>query len=1121
LSFLPRIVVRDTLQQESDMAPFVGPRFRGDSAWSPDQVRNDSLYVPGDEYMPGLTLFTSNRMEFLVELLSDVLKSPLNHPLASEIILVQSKGMERWLSMELAQRNGICANVRFPYPIHFVYMLFREIILDLPEHSPYEPSIMSWDIMRILASFLDNPHFQVIKSYLEDGEYDLKQFQLSVRVADLFDQYLLFRPDMIIRWDRGLEDHWQAILWRELVREKGPIHRAALHDRFLQAMEDSEIRLRTIPERISIFGISALPPFYIEILKILSSLRDVNLFLMNPCRAFWGDIVSDREMNRYIARRKGKHVLPAELHLEAGNRLLASMGALGREFFHIIGEIECAEVSEFFDPGEGSFLAAIQSDILNLRARENTGHLPSMATDDSLKVHSCHSPLREIEVLQDVLLAFFHDNPLVHPSDVLVMIPDIERYAPFIQAVFSIPPDDSRWLPFTIADRGILHESDLIDTFLKLLDLAGSRFGASEVIDILETAAVRSKFFLAEEDLALIHHWVRETGIRWGIDGQSKGAFDLPSYPWNTWRAGLDRLLLGYAMTDSPEDELFMGILPFSDIGGGNTETLGHFLQFTETFFRCMAALQEKKTLSRWGDFLLEILEAFFSDDEYHLKDRQAVRRVIHELTEIHASSGFAEIIGLDVIKAWLRQNLKERGFGAGFLTGGVTFCTILPMRSIPFKVICLVGINDDAYPRQSNRLGFDLMAASHRIGDRSRRMDDRYLFLEAILSARQKLHISYIGQNVKDNSPRPPSVLVSELLDYVEEGFGETVRDEICVHHRLQAFNPAYFSGSGKLFSYSAENLRAAHSAVSDRREKVPYIASVLSEPEAEWKTIDVESLGYFFSNPSRFLLRHRLGIHLSEEPAVMDENEPFELNKLEAYLIRQDIVVRSLQEKPLRDVYTHIQASGRLPHGTPGICSYDNLVASTKDFITKLQPHINGGKKECVAVDIAVEGFQLTGRLVNIYPEALVSYRLAKAKGRDRLKAWISHLLLNHLHDHTAVRKTILVCEDRTFRYSPVEDAKENLRNLLDIYWMGLRKPLHFFPESSLAFAERAAKGADDDKAMRAANGKWDAFAFPEKDDVYYDLCFRQIDPLDAEFRELAVAIFTPMLRHEEQIK
>ena len=1071
--------------------------------------------------MPGLKLYTSNRMEILVELLADVLKAPLNHPLASEIILVQSKGMERWLSMELASRRGICANVRFPYPIHFVHGLFYEIFSDLPDPSPYEPMIMSWDIMRVLSSMLDNPGFEAIKAYLGDGEYDLKQFQLSVRVADLFDQYLLFRPDMILRWDRRLKDHWQAILWREIAEGKGLIHRAALHDTFVRAMRDSRRELRTVHERISIFGISALPPFHMQILEVLSSVIDVHLFLMNPCREFWGDIVSDREMNRYVSGQKGGDVLPGELYLETGNRLLASMGALGREFFHMIGEIQCAEATAFEDPGENSLLAAIQSDILTLRERKSTGALPFPEVDDSLQIHSCHSPLREIEVLQDSLLALFADNPHVRPDDVLVMIPDIELYAPFIQAVFSIPPGDQRWLPFTIADRGLLQESGLIDTLLRLLDLAGSRYGVSGVLDLLETDAVRAKFSLTEEDLALIHHWIRETGTRWGIDAQNKEKLDLPAYPWNTWRAGLDRMLLGYAMPSGSEEALFMGILPFNNIEGGNTEILGRFLQFTETLFSHMAALEEKKTLHEWGDFLIKILDVFFSDEENHLRDIQVIRRVILNLPDIQASSGFAEKIGLDVIKAWLRQNLKERGFGAGFLTGGVTFCTILPMRSIPFKVICLIGMSDDAYPRQSRRLGFDLMAASPRIGDRSRRMDDRYLFLEAILSARQKLHISYVGQSIKDNSPRPPSVLVSELLDYVEEGFGETVREGICVHHRLQAFNPAYFTGDRRLFSYSAENLRAAQSAVSGRRENIPYMPSGLSEPEEEWKMIELESLCYFFSNPARFLLRRRLGIHLLEESAITDENEPFELNKLEQYLIRQDLVAGALEGKPLRDAYPLMQASGRLPHGSPGICCYDDLCASTGSFIRKIHPHIAGGQREPLIMDITVDGFHLTGRLVNVYPEGLVSYHLAKVKGRDRLKAWISHLVLNHLSKHAAVRKTILVCEDRTFRYSPVEDTEASLCNLLNIYWHGLRKPLHFFPESSMAYAEQAAKGADPEKAMRTAQGKWDAFEYAEKEDAYYDLCFRQIDPLDTEFRELATAIFEPMLRHEEPIK
>jgi exodeoxyribonuclease V gamma subunit len=1073
-------------------------------------------------FMPGLKLFTSNRMEILAAHLSDVLKVPLAQPLAAEIILVQSKGMERWLSMEIARRYGICANVRFPYPIHFVHGAFRETLPHTPEHSPYEPVTMTWDIMRILPSLLDRSGFQELKAYAGGAESDLKLFQLSSRVADLYDQYLLFRPDMILRWDRGIEDHWQATLWRELVKKNGAIHRAALYDAFLRSMNDGGISLRNMPERISVFGISALPPFHLQIISALSSVIDVNLFLMNPCREFWGDIASGREMSRLTAVGKSRDVLPDDLYLETGNRLLASMGALGREFFQLAGDIPSEETSDFEDPGEANLLAAIQSDILNLRERSSKDNVVIYEADDSIQVHSCHSPLREIEVLQDVLLDLIEKHPGIRPDDILVMIPDIELYAPFVQAVFSIPPDDPRRLPFTIADRGLLSESGLIDTFIHLLDLAGSRYEASRVMDILETDAVRSRFSIDEEELNIIHHWIRETGIRWGIDTECRQRIGLPAFPWNSWRAGLDRMLLGYAMPSRTEDDLFMEILPFNDIEGGNTETLGNFLGFTETLFHCTTDLEKKKTLIGWADTLECILDSFFSDDEQYQRDIQATRLVIHELLDIQTVSGFDEKVGLDVIKAWLRQHLKEKGFGAGFLTGGVTFCAILPMRSIPFKAICLIGMNDDAYPRQSRPLGFDLMAESPRIGDRSRRMDDRYLFLEAVLSARMKLHISYVGQNLKDNSLCPPSVLVSELLDYIEEGFGEAVRERIVVPHRLQAFSPDYFSGDGRLFSYSEENFRAAQSSISGLREASAFVPSVLSEPEAEWKAIDLESLIYFFSNPARFLLNRRLGIYLTEAPAVADDIEPFELDNLERFLIRQKLVAKAIFEDTPLDLYPVMQASGKLPHGSPGVCIYGGLSASAKEFVRKIRPRIEGGPIEPAIVDIELDGFHLTGMLNNVYPEGLVSYRSAKMKGRDRLRAWISHLVFNHIRLNTEeAAHTFAIFEDKAYRYSPVEQPEKYLRIYLNSYFKGLRQPIHFFPESSLLYAERMASGKETDKAMRVAAGKWAAFEFGEKDNPYYELCFKEIDPLDDEFRKLATTLYEPMLKHENTVK
>ena len=1070
--------------------------------------------------MPGLKLFTSNRMETLAAHLSDVLRVPLSQPLAPEIILVQSRGMERWLSMELALRHGVCANVRYPYPIHFIQNVFKEILPCAPERSPYEPAILTWDIMGLLPSLLDHPGFEILKGYLGGDLPDLKLFQLSCRIADLFDQYLLFRPDMILRWDRGHHDHWQAVLWRELVKKHGATHRASLYASFLNATGKGAICLRNMPERISLFGISALPPFHIEILSALSPFMDVNLFLMNPCGEFWGDIASDREMSRVTARETSKGAAPEDLYLESGNRLLASMGALGRDFFQLLGDIPYEETSFYEDPKGATLLSAIQCDILHLKNRNADDENAMSVADDSIRVHSCHSPLREIEVLQDALLDLFERQPEISPDDVLVMIPDIELYAPFVQAVFSLSPDDPRRVPFTIADRGLLSESGLIDTFMRILDLAGSRYEASRVMDILEAGPVRAKFSFSEEDLALIHHWIRETAIRWGIDGESREKLGLPAFPWNTWRMGLDRMLLGYALPSASEDGLFMGIPPFRHIEGGSTETMGNFLAFAETLFLHTTSLEQRKTLNEWAETLVDILHSFLSDDEEYLRDIQAIRRIVRALVDIQTGSGFAEKVGLDVIKAWLKQNLKERGFGAGFLTGGVTFCAILPMRSIPFKVICLVGMNDDAYPRQSRKLGFDLMAASPRRGDRSRRVDDRYLFLEAILSARLKLHISYAGQSLKDNSPRPPSVLVNELLDYIEEGFGTDIREEVCVTHRLQAFNPEYFTGKGKLFSYSMENSEAARSAVSTRMEPSSFIPSAISEPGDEWKTIDLEALILFFSNPSKYLLNRRLGIYLREEDAAPDDCEPFELNNLDTFFIRQDLAAHTLEGKPLGYTEAVMQASGVLPYGTPGALLYDDLLAKNRIFIRRIECHLEGGKQMPVEVDLTLNGFHLTGRLANIYSGGFVAYRPAKMKGRDRFRAWISHLVFNHVRPDASPRETVLICEDRAIRYRVVTGTGERLAELLNLYWRGLRKPIHFFSESSLAFAEAIVKGNEKEKALRAAVNKWEGYEFGEKDNPYYSLCFGQIDPLDEEFASLATSLYEPMFQHEIQI-
>jgi len=1086
--------------------------------------------------MPGLILHTSNRLEILADRLAELLDAAPADPFQEEVILVQSRGMERWVSLELARRHGVSANVRFPFPNHFVQEVFGAILGGAsgesprggiaggdgspsgraPDDAPFDPAVLTWEIMGLLPACLDRPGFGALRGYLGEAERGLRLYQLSDRIADLFDLYLLFRPDWILRWEKGEDDHWQAVLWRELMAKKGGHHRAALLAALRKALADPAFHPEGLPPRVSVFGISALSPFHVEVLTAVSAHAEVHLFVMNPCREYWGDIVSGRR----LAEAGGDE---AELHLEEGNSLLASLGTLGRDFIDLLESREVPMDEAWENPGEETLLAALQSDILNLRERGRDGTPAALEPGDrSVEIASCHSPMREVEVLQDRLLCLFEEMPGLLPRDILVMTPDIGLYAPYIQAVFSLSPGDPRRIPFSIADRSLPQDSPAAEAFFRLLDLAERRLGAPEVFDFLEAAPVRSRFGLTEEDLELIANWIRESGIRWGLDAAHRAALGLPEIPDNTWRAGLDRMLLGYALTARDDDASFSGIVPYDRIEGGDAEILARFLGFTEALFRAVAGIGHPRSLADWSCFLAETLDAFLARDEDPLGEIAALHQTVLELEDLAAASGFAEPVGLPVVRDHLRERLRGKGFGFGFLAGGVTFCAMLPMRSIPFRVLCLLGMNDGAYPRVSAPLGFDLMARHPRRGDRSRRQDDRYLFLESLLSARERLYISYTGQGIRDNAVRPPSVLVSELLDAVEAGFadseGEDIRERLVTRHPLQAFSPEYFRGSGRLCSYSPENGAAALRASGLRNPPEDFLPDDLPAPEKEWRTVDVDSLCDFFANPARFLLSRRLGIRLVREEKPLEDAEPFALNNLERYGALRYLTGAFLAGTDAESARGALQAAGFLLHGTPGHCQFDDLWGEAAAILAAVRPHTEGGPAEPLALDLAIGTFRLTGRIGNLFAGGPVSFRPARIRARDRLRAWILHLA-GHAAGCADWRSVLVGRDGKTRIYGPPANPAETLEKLLALYWRGLTKPLPFFPDSSLEYAIRYGKTKDPALALAAASGKWDAFQYPESDDPWYRICFRRESPLkDEAFGPAARAVFDPLVESEE---
>ena len=1083
--------------------------------------------------MTGLILHTSNRLEILADMLAERLKVPAGGVLDEEIVVVQSRGMARWAAMALAERLGVCANVAFPFPDAAVSAIFQKVLPGVARQGiPFDRSHMTWQIMGLLDALIAKPGFEELGHYLGQEEGDLKRLQLSERISQVFDQYLMFRPDMILDWEAGKHDHWQARLWRRLAPNLPNSHRPVLGKAFIEATRGGDFDTQALPERISIFGVSALPPFHLDIFVRLSHFFSVYFFFMNPSMEYWGDIVSDWEYNRAIERHGGPEISIPELHLEKGNSLLASMGGLGRDFFDHLQESGSQEVQSFQDPGEQTLLSCLQSDILNLRERGGgpDGRRLISRQDHTVQIHSCHSPMREIEVLHDRLLDLVERNPHLLPKDILVMTPDIETYAPYIQAVFGTPESEITRFPFSVADRSARRESGLVDVFLAVLDLCFSRVTASEVMAILESGPICERFGLSEPDLQRIRRWIRESGIRWGIDEEFRSRFGLPSTRENTWQAGLDRLLLGYAMPET-DDRMFQGILPYGAVEGGDTASLEGFVAFCHRLFGYVAAFQPARTLPEWVETLTEFVDAFLvcqGGDEAEsrwLKDKL----VALVQSDAESASGFDGKVDLAAVRWYLGRRLEETGFGHGFIGGGITFCTMLPMRSIPFKVVCLAGMNSDTFPRQSNPVGFDLMAKFPRRGDRSRRRDDRHLFLEAVLSAREVLYISHVGQSMRDNSVRPPSVLVSELIDYVQQGFvasqGE-ILDQVVTAHRLQPFNRAYFEPDGPNFSYSKTNAQVAKAAQDADAVTAPFFSQGLAEPGEEWKRVGLHDLSRFFANPAKFLLTERLRIELGQEEVTLADEEVFHLSGLERYWLEQDLADRGVAGEPLHSAMAARRSAGRLPHGTVGECVYKQACRQVADFVDKTRPYLCDPAPEPWDVAIHLSGLALVGRLDRIYGGRLVYWRYAALKARDWLRAWIYHLAAQ-CADTGLSKPTILIglAEKKKQRqqtgvqFGAVRDPKGTLEGLLEIYQAGLTQAIPFFPETSWAYARRFLNDSTgSNAALKAADRVWrgSRHSRGEGEDPYYRLCFGGVDPLDGVFEDLAIAVFEPLLRY-----
>ncbi|MBE7942202.1 MULTISPECIES: exodeoxyribonuclease V subunit gamma [Ramlibacter] len=1086
-----------------------------------------------------LHLHFSNRLEPLASLLLQALQGPREDPAQPDTVVIPHSAASRHLALGLAAREGVAANLQFGYLARWLWAMVARVLPQVGEESPFDAASLTWRLYALLRDPAFTAAHPPLAAWLQAaGGAPLQAFELAERAAGLLEQYITYRPDWLQRWgagERGLvpraeHESWQAAAWQRIAQDlsaTGPHPMEEMARVLERAGEGARARFG-LPAAAHVFALASIPPLYLQALQALSACMDLHVYALNPSREYWDDGISPRALDRLAeaGRAEGREVLHPLLLSWAGQ----AKGTLS--LLHGVADTAQARSHEHFvAPAGGHLLARLQASMLDLVPLGEGGKLALDASDRSLEVHVCHSLTRELEVLHDHLLGLFAADPGLRPCEVLVVTPDLEAAAPLVDAVFGTAADEAR-IPYALTGRRRSGANLPARAFLGLLAVATSRCTATQVHGLLQQPIVARRFGLDGEGLERIHRWILDSGIRWGLDADHVAREGLPAGTPHTLADGLSRLFLGHALPAGLQAPLG-GVLPCAGAGGPDAADLGAFWQFVQALRGFAALLRAQHAPDAWTGRLHAAVERFLAPEGRELDDTLELHAAIDTLAGAMARAGFAQAVPAAVVRAALERVLDDDAHG-GAETGRVTFSGMSSLRNIPFRVVCVIGLGDGAFPTADRPAEFDLMALAPRVGDRQRRTDQRNLFLDLLLAARDSLYLSYTGRGIRDNGPLPASVLVGELLDHVRGALQEPAEAaRLVVEHPLQPFSHlAFLAGSDpRIRSHDAGLARALReglkpvaladgpqggetgededAAVAEPAQ--PFIATPLAAPGPAWHELPLERLLEFFGNPSRYLLRRRLGLELPQEADTLQDDEPFLADFDGRARLAERLLPVLLAGAPAPQVLALARAGTEMPRGPLGEAELRSELGLLRAFSDALRaatatPPLPPQSTR-LAFDLEGEAWSLAVAWADLRPEGLVRWRYDDERPTDITRAWLSHLVLCAWAPPGVACVTRWLARDGITRYEPLEPhaARQRLRELMAAYREGLSRPVHFFPRSAATFIAKHEKLAEARKTWQGHN------APGERAKPGHALALRGLpDPFDEEFVALAQAMF-----------
>ncbi|MDI9357763.1 MAG: exodeoxyribonuclease V subunit gamma [Phycisphaerales bacterium] len=963
----------------------------------------------------GFQVVMSNTLSDLSKNIAEQIKNEQKDPFLKPSIAVATTGMGQWLTIKLTEKIGVVANIRITNFRDLLSQVYRIVIPN--EKNVLQQDIIKWRIYNLLNTEKFKNNFPSVSHYYNQtstADEPLKRIALATELADIFEQYEVYRPQMIADWNQSIKKEnidaheeiaWQKELWQMMKQDLKENYQdqIELRDLLLNALENNttQQKLKSILPTMHFFGFNIIPPFYLDILDKLSQTINIYFYLVNPApEQYWIEDKSTKQIARIHKRMNWKKI-PDDIILY-GNDLLLNWGVVMKETFLLLFQREdiVNSYQEILSPPPEkpiTLLQKIQSDIYyNKTWDKNTlSYQYDMQDidDGSITINGCFTPMREVEVFYNYLMELIDKKKEhINPRDIIVMITDIDFYAPYIHAVF-----ENKGIPYTIADETIANDDNLLSCLQLFLNFDDQSFKAEAVLALLESVLVRQHFDINNyED---IRNAVKEASIYFGEKGRKNDETYLVS-----WEYGLKRILYGICM--STEAEYSDGIntfIPLDTAEGTDALERVKLIHFVQLLQQYLSERKLSKNIKAWVAYLHQLVINMIFDPE---KDKGGHDEYADFVAMVNQISNMTDLIDGDIPFEVFRYSLLNRinmsKKEQRFANKGITFCSLLPMRSIPFKTVAMLGMNFDKYPRHESFFSFNLIYKDKQLGDRNIKNNDKHLFLETILSAQERLYISYIARNTKNAEILPPSSLIDELTDYVARRINydnpntdELRKNWVTIHplssrsSRYNAIKYGQENVSKKdryLLNYLNEESFTNPNNQKNQQDQSAQVTKEITE-------ISLKDLTAFFKNPPKWYLNKKWGIYYTEKDTLIADHELFEINNL----LEWELSNKVLDSDDCNALKKRYLLLGKLPLANMSDVSVNKIVKSKVVPINELlQEYIKGITPSKKDIHLAVNNVSLIGKIDGIYNDKLIRFCHSSNYLKYLIVAYIEFLAL-----------------------------------------------------------------------------------------------------------------------------